>query len=181
MSARFSTSKFSSRDEGNAAEPPRGRGSSLARDALSGRFGVVVGILLIMWVIEIADLVVPGDFSRFGIHSWDWSSIWTIVTAPFIHGSWGHLLANSVPFLILGCLVAIEGAAQFLWVTAVSTLVGGLGVFFVNSAGSLTVGSSILVFGYFGYLVAGGFIAPTWREKLGRLAIGLPVMAMDEP
>ena len=54
---------------------------------------------------------------------------------------------------MLGCLVAAEGARRFWAVTAIAAVIGGLGTWVVNAPGTLTVGASGLVFGYFGYLV----------------------------
>lgn len=110
-------------------------------------------LLALMWAVQFADAVLPGSFSGFGIRSWDPAGLGGIVFAPLLHASWTHLIANSVPFLVLGCLVAVEGARRFWAVTAIVAVVGGLGTWLVNAPGTLTVGASGLVFGYFGYIV----------------------------
>ena len=117
------------------------------------RFGAPIAVLVVMWAVQLADSILPGSFSGFGIRSWDPAGLIGILFAPLLHASWAHLIGNSVPFLVLGCLVAAEGARRFWAVTGIIVVIGGIGTWAVNAPGTLTVGASGLVFGYFGYLV----------------------------
>ncbi|MEW2459721.1 rhomboid family intramembrane serine protease [Microbacterium sp. NPDC047426] len=117
------------------------------------RFASPVLLLAVMWLVQFADAVLPGSFTGFGLRSWDLSGLSGIILAPLLHASWAHLIANSVPFLVLGCLVAVEGARRFWAVTVIVAVIGGVGTWVVNAPGTLTVGASGLVFGYFGYVV----------------------------
>ena len=117
------------------------------------RFVSPVALLALMWIVQLADAVLPGSFSGFGLRSWDLSGLGGVVVGPLLHASWPHLIANSVPFLVLGCLVAVEGTRRFWAVTAMVAVIGGLGTWVANAPGTLTVGASGLVFGYFGYVV----------------------------
>jgi membrane associated rhomboid family serine protease len=117
------------------------------------RFGAPIALLVVMWAVQLADSILPGSFSGFGIRSWDPAGLIGILFAPLLHASWAHLIGNSVPFLVLGCLVAAEGARRFWAVTGIIVVIGGIGTWAVNAPGTLTVGASGLVFGYFGYLV----------------------------
>ncbi|HZU94041.1 MAG TPA: rhomboid family intramembrane serine protease, partial [Microbacterium sp.] len=117
------------------------------------RFGAPIALLVVMWAVQLADSILPGSFSGFGIRSWDPSGLIGILFAPLLHASWAHLIGNSVPFLVLGWLVAAEGARRFWAVTGIIVVIGGIGTWAVNAPGTLTVGASGLVFGYFGYLV----------------------------
>lgn len=120
-----------------------------------GRFAPPVVLLALMWAVQIADAVLPGSFTVFGLRSWDPAGLGGIVMGPLLHASWPHLIGNSVPFLVLGCLVAAEGARRFWTVTLFAAVVG---TWLVNAPGTVTVGASGLVFGYFGYLVARVFV-----------------------
>ncbi|MBT2475513.1 rhomboid family intramembrane serine protease [Microbacterium sp. ISL-103] len=106
-----------------------------------------------MWAVQFVDAILPGSFTGFGLRSWDLAGLGGIVAGPLLHADWAHLIANSLPLLILGCLVAVEGARRFWTVTAYAAVIGGLGTWLVNAPGALTVGASGLVFGYFGYTV----------------------------
>ncbi|MCY9787003.1 rhomboid family intramembrane serine protease [Nocardiopsis sp. EMB25] len=120
----------------------------------------VAGMLATMWVFEILDsFLFSGGLDReFGLRAWTFSEPWTVLTAPFMHGNLAHLIGNSLPFLVLGSLVAFSGLGRFLLTTLIVALVSGIGVWLFSQPLSLTVGASGLVFGYFGYTVLRGVI-----------------------
>lgn len=120
----------------------------------------VAGMLAAMWVFEILDsFVLLGRLDQqYGLHAWDLQGPWTVFTAPFMHGNLEHLIGNSLPFLVLGSLVAFSGLGRFLLTTLIIILVSGVGVWLFSSPFSLTVGASGLVFGYFGYTVLRGIV-----------------------
>lgn len=112
-----------------------------------------------MWAFELFDSMAGGALDRtFGMRAWELDAPWTLVTAPFMHGSFAHLISNTVPFLVLGALVAFSGLSRFIWATVIVALVSGAGVWLFSTPDTLTVGSSGLVFGYFGYTVLRGLI-----------------------
>ncbi|MET9710025.1 rhomboid family intramembrane serine protease [Nocardiopsis alba] len=119
----------------------------------------VAGMLAAMWVFEILDTPLGGRLDQqFGVHAWDMGAPWTVLTAPFMHGNFAHLIGNSLPFLVLGSLVAFSGLGRFLLTTLIVAVVSGVGVWLLTPAGVVTVGASGLVFGYFGYTVLRGII-----------------------
>lgn len=127
--------------------------SAPARSSKIARFASPVLLLALMWVIQILDAILPGSFTGFGLRSWDFGSLQGLVLGPLLHSGWPHLIGNSLPFLVLGCLVAVEGARRFWLVTVIVALIGGAGTWLLNTPGTLTVGASVLVFGYFAYIV----------------------------
>lgn len=147
--------------------------SPATRPADSRRAGLVaVGLMAaLMWVLEGVDTLLDGRLDSLGIEPRDADGLSGVVLAPFLHGGFGHLLANTVPLLVLGALVALAGLARVLAVTAIVTLVGGIGTWLVAPASTVHLGASILVFGYAAYLVARGF----FDRRLGSLAVGVVV------
>ncbi|MFC4912403.1 rhomboid family intramembrane serine protease [Actinomadura gamaensis] len=125
-----------------------------------------------MWVLEGIDYLADGRLDQYGIHPHDVADLPDIFTAPFLHVGFAHLMANTVPFLILGFLAAVRGLAKFLAASLVIIVVGGLGVWFTSSA--LTLGSSILIFGFFGYLIGRGL----FERRLADIAIAVAVVAV---
>ncbi len=113
-----------------------------------------------MWILEIVDFFLLGGLldRQFGIHAWVADNLWTVFTAPFMHANLAHLTANTVPFRVLGSLVAFSGLGRFLWASLIIAVVSGIGVWLLSVPYSLTVGASGLIFGYFGYLVLRGFV-----------------------
>ncbi len=143
-----------------------------------GRFASPVILLAAMWLVQLADAILPGSFATFGVRSWDLSGLGGIVVGPLLHANCAHLIANSLPFLVLGCLVAVEGAGRFWEVTGIVALVGGLGTWAVNAPGTVTVGASVLVFGYFGYVVARIFSPGRLAHRIGYAAIAVIVVVL---
>jgi len=132
--------------------------------------GVFIGIMVVLQIIGSVgstNLVAWG-----GIHPRTLNSLVDILTAPFLHGSWGHLLANAVPFLIFGFLLMVNGAKQFIAVTVVVWLVSGLGVWLLASSGTVTVGASGIVFGWLAYLVVHG----VFLRDFGKIALGVVLL-----
>ncbi len=133
---------------------------------------IVAMLVAVMWVVEIIDLIPGTDLDRFGIQPRELAGLVGIVTAPFLHNGLAHLISNTIPFLILGGLIAASGVAQFFRVTAIVGLCAGLGTWLLGQSGSYHIGASGLVFGYLTYLLARGL----FERKLVYLAVGLIVL-----
>ena len=121
---------------------------------------IVSGLLAVMWSIELMDWLGGRwlELDRFGIHPRQVGWLPGILTAPFLHAGWAHLAANSLPFLVLGLLVIGRGESRFWGITAGITIIGGFGVWLFGSSDTIHVGASGVIFGYFGYLLASGFV-----------------------
>ncbi|WP_259363368.1 rhomboid family intramembrane serine protease [Microbacterium esteraromaticum] len=148
------------------------------RTSSASRFLAPVMLLALMWAIQVLDALLPGSFTGWGLRSWDLASLPGLVLGPLLHASWAHLISNSLPLLVLGCLVAVEGARRFWAVTGIIAVVGGAGTWFLNAPGTLTVGASVLVFGYFGYTVLRVFAPGRVSHRIAYAAIALIVIVL---
>ena len=120
---------------------------------------VVVAMLAVMWAAEIIDLIPGTPFDRWGIRPRTIRGLAGIPAAPFLHSGFGHLFANTIPFLVLGAFIALGDLRRFIQVTVIVALTSGLGTWLFASPGTIHIGASGLVFGYLTYLVARGFFA----------------------
>jgi len=127
----------------------------------------VVAMAGLMWASEIVDTVLGGDLDAFGIRPRRLDGLDGIVLSPFLHGGFGHLIANTFPFLLLGAVIALGGTRRFLTVTTIIALVGGIGTWLIGPSGTLHIGASGLVFGFITYLVTRGFFARKASYLLG--------------
>ncbi len=129
------------------------------------RSAFVNGALLIawlaaaMWIAELLDYALPVEMDFWGIEPRTIDGLTGVVLGPFLHGDFGHLAANTVPFLVLGLLVAWRAGPALFRVLAVITILGGLGVWLLAPGNVITIGASGVVFGLLGYLVAAGAIS----------------------
>ncbi|MCZ8116936.1 MAG: rhomboid family intramembrane serine protease [Microcystis sp. LE18-22.4A] len=119
---------------------------------------ILATFVAIFWLLEILDqFVFRGSLDIFGIIPHQVIGLRGILFAPFLHGDFPHLIANTVPFLILGWLVMLQETSDFFIVTGLTMLVGGLGVWLFAAPGSIHIGASILIFGYLGFLLLRGY------------------------
>ena len=144
------------------------------RPRLSEPFGpllLVGGMLAVMWGLEVIDLLPGTNFDRWGIRPRTVRGLVGIPLAPFLHSGLPHLVANTLPFVLLGAFIALGDAKRFVEVTVVVALTSGLGTWLFAAPGTIHLGASGLVFGYLTYLVTRGFFAakPLWI--LGGLAV----------
>ena len=128
----------------------------------------------LMWAVEIADAI-AFDLDRHGIEPRQVDGLDGIVLAPFLHGGFGHLLGNTVPFLLLGAAIALSGLARILMVTVVVALVGGLGTWLIGPEDTVHIGASGVVFGYAAYLVTRFW----WTRRVLDLGVALVVLAVS--
>lgn len=137
------------------------------------RFRALIVVLVAMWLVEALNLVVGHRLNAFGLLPRSGPGLVGIVTAPFLHAGLSHLASNTASIAVLGGLVSLYGERSFINVTAFVTLTGGTAIwFFARSA--FHVGASILVFGYFGYLLARG-----WHERSATsIVVALAVVAL---
>lgn len=130
--------------------------------------------LLIMWLVEIVDAAVLDDrLEMQGIQPRTWSGLDGVLWAPFLHGSIGHLVSNSLPFAVLGGLVAIRGRRRWFDVTATILVVSGLATWLLARSGN-HIGASAIVFGYLGYLVGSAF----FERKLSTVLAAIVAIAL---
>ena len=102
------------------------------------------------------DSLTGNALDQFGIVPRQVRGLIGIPLAPVLHAGFAHLLSNTLPLLILGGFVAFRGKSILIGLIVFVNIVGGLGTWIIGSTG-VHLGASILVFGFFGYLVARGW------------------------
>ncbi len=154
--------------------PPRNRSPiSRAQTQIEGLI-VLTGLVAIMWIVEAINSLDANRISRSdGIYARNIDHIWAIFTAPFLHFSFQHLIANTIPFVFMGVIIAMRGARRLIGVTLIIIVIGGLGTWLIAPAGTDTAGASGVVFGYATYLFARGFFNRSVLELLTGLVVGV--------
>ena len=125
-----------------------------------------------LYVLEFLDMLLGNTLDAGGIEPRTLDGLWGVVFAPVLHYGWGHLVANTIPLLILGFLVMLSGIGRGLTATAIIWVVGGLGTWLTGGSGTVHLGASVLVFGWLGYLITRGL----FTRHFGQLALGLVVL-----
>lgn len=114
---------------------------------------LILGFVVAIWIVELANAATDHSFNDWGIVPRTQLGLVGIATSPILHGGFGHVLSNTLPFLVLASVVAFRGPRRLVSVTFIVILLGGLGVWIFGRTAA-HVGASGLVFGYFGYILA---------------------------
>ncbi|WP_310424220.1 rhomboid family intramembrane serine protease [Chamaesiphon sp. VAR_48_metabat_135_sub] len=115
---------------------------------------ILATLVGIMWGLEILDtFVFQHGLDTLGILPRNSIGLRGILFAPFLHGSFAHLTANTLPFLALGWLIMAQSIKNFVIVSLICMLVGGSGTWLFG-ASALHIGASGVIFGYLGFLLA---------------------------
>jgi membrane associated rhomboid family serine protease len=137
-----------SKDEPASSEPP------FDPSTWTGALIVMAACTALLWGIQIANADHHYSYNRFGLKPRALDGLWGVVTQPFLHESYRHLLSNSVPFFAIGWVLLLSGMRVWLFVTGVVIVLGGLLTWLVAPSDVTIVGASGMVFGWLGYLLA---------------------------
>jgi membrane associated rhomboid family serine protease len=149
-------------------------GTDAFYSALGRAFVAMCAVVPVLFGIELADRFLGNDLSRDGgIHPHHVDGLDGIIFAPLLHASFSHVLANSIPLILLGTFVLSAGGRRFLFTTLFIALVSGVGVWFTGDPNSIVVGASGVVFGYLGVLLMRGLVERSWWNIAVGLLIGL--------
>jgi len=118
---------------------------------------VLGGLVAVMWGLQILNqFVFHSTLAIYGIIPRHPVGLRGILFAPFLHGSFAHLMGNTIPFLILGWLIMLRETRDFFVVSAIAALCSGIGTWVIGSPG-VHIGASGVIFGYLGYLLLRGY------------------------
>lgn len=137
-------------------------------------FAVIGLLVMAMWVLEVVDTIDHHKLDQYGIEPRDTDGLVGIVAAPFLHAGFGHLIGNTVPFVVMGVLIALGGPARVLAVTGIVGLVSGLGVWLIGPENTNHIGASGIVFGYATYLMTRGF----YNRNVLEIVVGIVIFAI---
>ena len=146
------------------------------KNAFTRRFKILFYLIAALWLFEAVNLILGRALSQWGILPRTLRGLAGIPLAPFLHSGIRHLLLNTPPLAFLGALIIFSegenGRRAFMKTTAFVILAGGAALWLAGRP-SIHLGASGLVFGYFGYLTAGGI----FKRKLSAAAAALAAVA----
>src|SRR5258706_3611086 len=91
-----------------------------------GRLVPILALTGICWLVfVINNLLWNGHLVSYGILPRHLSSLPGIIWAPFLHTSFQHLTANTLPLLILGGIICARRGNKFIGVTVAGMIIGG--------------------------------------------------------
>lgn len=153
-----------------AAQPKR-------RSTATVGAATILTFVVLLYLVELIDQLSRHSLDAHGIRPLEADGLWGIVFAPVLHASWQHLMANTVPLLVLGFLMTLAGLSRFVWATVIVWILGGFGTWLIGNVGSSCgptdhIGASGLIFGWLAFLLVFGIFV----RRVSNIIIGLIVM-----
>jgi len=129
---------------------------------------VIVGLF---WLVKITENVLNLDLTSFGILPLHIEGLPGILFSPFIHGSYDHLISNSVPFLILMFALLFFYRQLAYRIFFLIYILSGICVW-LGGRESWHIGASGIVYGLASFL----FFSGIFRKDANLLTIGIIVV-----
>lgn len=148
---------------------PNYTSSERARANFRLAFKIALGFVALIWLIDILNWALALELQRFGVRPRQFAGLPGILLAPLLHGGPVHLIANSLPLLVLGTGMLYLYPNSALKVLPAAYLGPGIAVWLLAD-GSVHVGSSGLVYGLVSYIFVAGLI------RLDRRAIAASLL-----
>ncbi|MCH8515753.1 MAG: rhomboid family intramembrane serine protease [Cyclobacteriaceae bacterium] len=142
------------------------------KNSLFESMTVPLRLAVLMWLIFFFEFTYSYDFAyTFGLYPRSITGLIGIIFSPLLHGSYGHLISNTVPFLVLGTLlfwmyprVANEVFLSIYFLTGVMV--------WVVARPSIHLGASGIVYGLASFLIFAGF----FRRKFKLMLLSVVVL-----
>lgn len=137
-------------------------------------FVVMCAVAPVLFLIHVVDWLLVVDLALAGgVRPRRLDGIDGVLFAPFLHASFPHVYANSIPLILLGTFVLASGVRRCLWSTALIVLVSGTGIWLIGDAGTVHVGASGVIFGYLGLLLTRGVVERSWWNVAVAVLVGV--------
>src|SRR5258705_7922695 len=105
----------------------------------------IVTFVALFYVIELFDSLSNHRLDDNGIRPLETDGLLGIVFAPLLHANWDHLIANTVPALILGFLMTLAGMSRFIFGSAIIWILGGFGTWLIGTMGNTCGGEPNII------------------------------------
>jgi len=133
------------------------------------RLAPILLLTALCWVVFLLNnVLLAGHLTQYGVRPRHLSSLPGILWSPFLHLSFHHLAANTLPLLILGGIICARSRTQFALVTAAGILLTGALTWLMGRS-AYHIGASGLIFCFFGYLASLAW----FDRKIGTLLLSV--------
>ncbi len=138
---------------------------------LDKKLQILTWLVLMMLAIHIVNSILQGRLGEFGVLPGEMRSLPYIITAPFIHGSWAHLLSNLVGLVIFSGLCLLRGIPFYLKSSLLIILLTGILVWLFGRQ-AVHIGASGWIFGLWSLSIAMAW----FQRRFGNILIALFVI-----
>lgn len=144
--------------------------SQRSRDNFRLAVKIALGFVALLWLIQLSNSALGLGPEDFGVRPRELAGLPGILFAPLMHGGFEHLLANSLPLVVLGTAMLYLYPAGARIVLPSVYLGTGVAVW-LFARGSSHVGASGLVYGLISYVFVAGLIRRDRRAIAASLLV----------
>ena len=149
---------------------PSYTGSATARANFRLAVWLSLAFVALIWLVQLVSFSFDLGLERLGVRPREWIGLPGILLAPLLHGGFDHLIANSLPLLVLGP-VMLHLYPQSAGKVLPAVYFGpGIAVW-LFARGSVHVGASGLIYGLDSYIFFAGIIRRDRRAIAASLLV----------
>lgn len=131
---------------------------------------IAARVVLVLWLVFVAQMLIS-PINAWGIRPRSLESPQGLVIGHVLHGDLQHLLHNSWAVLIF-LWILVTWSPRLTWRASVIIMATcSISTWFIGAAGSMHIGASGLIFGYFSLILANGL----FRGSIGCFFLALLV------
>jgi membrane associated rhomboid family serine protease len=149
---------------------PAYAGSERARANFRLAVKLALGFVALLWFIQLLNWALDLGVEDFGVRPRQFAGLPGILLAPLVHGGFAHLLANTLPLLVLGTAMLYLYPNSALRVLPAVYLGPGIAVWLL-ARGGVHVGASGLTYGLVSYIFVAGLIRRDRRAIAASLLV----------
>jgi membrane associated rhomboid family serine protease len=124
----------------------------------------------LLWLVSLLQWTLDLDAGRLGVRPREAAGLVGILFAPLLHGGFGHLLANSLPLLVVGTAALYLYPTSSRWVLPAAFAGPGIIVWLLGRS-AVHLGASGLVYGLVAFVFCAGLLRRDRRAIAASLLV----------
>ncbi|MCB0737473.1 MAG: rhomboid family intramembrane serine protease [Bacteroidetes bacterium] len=126
-------------------------------------------MVLLLWVVKWLENIFGADVAHFGILPGKLAGLKGIITSPFIHADYGHLINNSVPLFVSGTLLFYFFDKIAIKVFPIMFISSGILTWIIARGNSYHIGASGGIYGLVTFVIVAGVLSD--KRSLGAISM----------
>jgi membrane associated rhomboid family serine protease len=119
-------------------------------ETMTNSIKIIIGFITVIWCIHLISWLIP--LQQFGLIPRTIQGLFGIISSPFLHGSFKHLVGNTISLFVLAMILSLLEGDKMITKLVSMILIGGcLTWLFARSANH--IGASGLIFSIWGYIL----------------------------
>jgi membrane associated rhomboid family serine protease len=149
---------------------PQYTGSRRMRTNFRVAVEIALAFVALLWLIQMFNWTLDLELQRFGVRPRNEQGLIGIFVAPLLHADFKHLLANSLPLLVLGSVMLHLYPRAAMRVLVAVYLGPGI-IVWLFAKGGVHIGASGIAYGLVSYILVAGLIRRDRRAIAASLLV----------